>query len=119
MSEAKHAIEHVSACQAEPGFPCRFIIKWTIHDHRADAAVFPASYVSTGPNDPPQLEELAADADPDAVFDFRWDGCANWNFSPRGCMLHTCTDDDVQAFAELMIYLHKRAAELIPLAVNR
>ena len=112
-------IEHVAAGQTDPEFPCKFIVKWAIQEHRADASVFTASYTSTGPGYPPHLEAIADDADPEAVFDFRWDGCANWDFAPRGCMLHTCCDDDVQAFAELMIYLHKRAAALIPMAANR
>jgi hypothetical protein len=111
------ATEHIGAGPPDPDRPVRFIVKWTVYEGSADALAFEAPYTTDG--DKPVLEPNVDGEEPLVDADIRWDGCANWGMSTKGLALHTCGADDVQALAELLIYLHRRAGELIPMAGNR
>lgn len=102
--------DHVGAGEHDDRFPVKFVVRWKVYEHRAEAQVFEAGY--TG--DPPTVDPVGANAPPDAVVSLRWDGCGNWDLCPGGMQLHTCGRNDVQAWAELLVFLHKRAHELIP-----
>ena len=82
----------------------RFTITWTVHEAYAEVKAYDAP--------PPE----PADDEPLIDATIKWDGCANWGVSTRGLAVHTCGAEDVQALAGLLMYLHKRAGELIPMA---
>lgn len=112
--------DRVGAGEMDEGFPVKFIVRWTIHEGYAEAKVFEASYsgdVSLDrPKPPPVLDPLGDDDLPFMEADFRWDGCGHWNTAPGGMRHHTCGTNDVAALAELIVFMHKRAHELIPLS---
>lgn len=111
----KTCTDHVGAGEVDETYPVKFIVRWTVYEHRAEAKVYEASYSGRGGiDDVPVLDEVPEDASHDMEVDLRWDGCGNWDLSPGGMLLHTCGRNDVQALAELLVFLHRRAHELIP-----
>jgi hypothetical protein len=109
------ATEHIGAGPPDDR-PVRFIVKWTVYEASADALAFEAPYTSERPGGPLILVPNVDGEEPLVDADIRWDGCANWGMSTKGLALHTCGTGDVQAIAELLVYLHRRAGELIPMA---
>lgn len=112
MTTTTKAIDHIGVGEIDDRFPVKFVIVWEIAEYLAKATVYEAAYSSIG-DETPRLENPEGGEKPEVVATFRWDGCGNWDFAPEGCMLHTCGRNDVQAFAEMMVHLHKRAHELI------
>lgn len=109
------ATEHIGAGPIDPDRPVRFIVKWTVYEARADALAYEAPY-TVDASGKPVLETDISDEEPLVDADIRWDGCANWGMSTKGLALHTCNSGEVQALAEVLVYLYRRAGELIPAA---
>lgn len=106
--EPTYATEHIATGEVDPSRPVTWILKWTIHMSYAEVKAYEAPYSDTGLVTDVEGEDPLFDAD------IRWDGCANWGLSTRGLAVHTCCGNDVQSIAELLLYLYKRAGELIP-----
>lgn len=107
--EPTYATEHIATGEVDPLRPVAWIVKWTIHESYAEVKAYEAAYLS-----PATLVTDVDGEEPLFDADIRWDGCANWGLSTRGLAVHTCSGNDVQSVAELLVYLYKRAGELIP-----
>lgn len=108
MDAPRLVTEHIATGKEDPDYPVTWIVKWTVHEFYAEVKAYEAPYSARGLEPDVDGEEPVFDAS------IRGDGCANWGLSTRGLAVHTCGGNEVQNVAELLLYLYKRAGELIP-----
>lgn len=107
MNTPRLITEHIATGKEDPDYPVTWIIKWTIHESYANVRAYEAPYSDRGLEPDVGVEEPVIDAT------IHWNGCADWS-REHVFSAHTCCGNDVQNLAELLLYLYKRAGELIP-----